>query len=303
MWRSVPRIVQIGVLLFLSALILGPGSGSSFAADGVNNQTRTPKQVANVALDGTTFVSAESGAPNAADPDFASQLLKQAIAAYDTGNVPTAQGKFEALLSCHPTSPEATTARSYLAQRPAAPGNEEASVQLVVAGQQSPVARMTGGTGDGSDLRNWKTSERLSDLMRKAVGDRVFFAQGSTDLGLQARNVLRGQAGWLKQQHAGVRALVTGHADEPLDDEGNTILSARRAEAVRARLIEEGVAPERVSVTALGRSERVADCPSPQCKAQNRRVVTSVMEVGSSGTAYRQGYYQTPREGDAPASW
>lgn len=293
----------MSVLLFLSALILGPSSGSSVAADGVNNQMQTPKQVVHVPLDGTTSDSGENGARNGSDSAIASQLLRQAIAVYDAANAPKAQRKFEALLGRHSETPEAAIARRYLARLNAAPGNEEASVQLVAAGQQPSVAKMSGGTGDGADLRNWKTSERLSDLMRKAVGDRVFFAQGSTDLGLQARNVLRGQAGWLKQQHAGVRALVTGHADEPLDDQENTILSARRAEAVRARLIEEGVAPERVGVTALGRSERVADCPSPQCKAQNRRVVTSVMEVGSSGAAYRQGYYQTPGEGDAPASW
>lgn len=300
MWRFVPRIMQTRAVLLLGALIIGVSSGNSAAGD--RDQIRAEKQLTDVSLD-DPFVTGGNGARNAPHSTIASQLLKQAIAAHDAGNAPEAQRQFEALLGGYPTSPEAATARRDLARLYAANVTEDASVQLVVAGQQSPVARMSVGTGNGAESHNWKTSERLSDLMRTAVGDRVFFAQGSTDLGLQARNVVRGQAGWLKQQHAGVRALVIGHADEPLDDEGNTILSARRAEAVRARLIEEGVAPERVSVTALGRSERVADCPSPQCKAQNRRVVTSVLEPGSSGAANRQGYYQTPKEGEAPAGW
>lgn len=301
MWRSVPQIVPMNPMLLLCALIIGVSSGQSMAGDGVNSHTLAQEQqVAGGPLNGAILGAGENGRRNL---DDAGQLLSKAIAAFEAGNAPKAQRTFEALVGSHPTSPEADIARRYLARLYAVPATEKASAQLVVAEQQQSLVKMPEDAGNSTDSANWKPSERLSELMRATVGDRVFFAQGSTDLGLLARNVLRRQAGWLKQQHAGVRALVVGHADEPLDDEENTILSARRAEAVRARLIEEGVAPDRVSVTALGRSERIADCPSPQCKAQNRRVVTKVMESAGFGPADRQSYYRTPKEGDASAGW
>lgn len=299
MWRFVPRVLQISTVLALGALVIGVTPGNLVAEDGRGSQMPEREQAAQSAFQAKAPASGQNSLNDAG------QLLRKAVAAFEQDRKPDAQRKFEALVGGYPTSPEADIARRYLGRIYSAPAAAEAAVQLVAAEQQPSVAEMPGGAGASPDILDMKTSERLTALMRAAVGDRVFFSQGSTDLGLQARNVLRGQAGWLKQQHAGVKALVIGHADEPLDDEGNTILSARRAEAVRARLIEEGVAPERVSVTALGRSERVADCSSVQCKAQNRRVVTTVLEgrAGTTGSADSRGYYQTPKEGDAPAGW
>ncbi len=105
------------------------------------------------------------------------------------------------------------------------------------------------------------------------VGDRVFFAQGSAALSARARKALAAQAAWLAQ-HPALRVTVEGHADDPGGDDHR--LSQQRAEAVRRRLIEAGVAPERIRTIAYGRRHLIALCGDPLCGPQNRRAVTVV---------------------------
>ena len=105
------------------------------------------------------------------------------------------------------------------------------------------------------------------------VGDRVFFSEGSAELGARARKALGAQALWLAQ-HPAIRVTIEGHADDPggLDHQ----LSEDRAEAVRRRLVEAGIAPERIRTVAYGRRQLVAACDNPLCPPQNRRAVTVV---------------------------
>jgi peptidoglycan-associated lipoprotein len=105
------------------------------------------------------------------------------------------------------------------------------------------------------------------------VGDRVFFSEGSAGLGARARKALAAQAVWLTL-HPGVRVTIEGHADDPGGDDH--ALSELRAGAVRQRLIETGVAPERIRTVAYGRRNLIAACSDPQCGPQNRRAVTVV---------------------------
>jgi peptidoglycan-associated lipoprotein len=105
------------------------------------------------------------------------------------------------------------------------------------------------------------------------VGDRVFFSEGSAELGARARKALRAQAAWLAQ-HPAVRVTIEGHADDPGGFDHQ--LSEHRAEAVRQRLIEAGIAPERIRTIAYGRRHLVAACENPLCPPQNRRAVTVV---------------------------
>jgi len=107
------------------------------------------------------------------------------------------------------------------------------------------------------------------------VGDRVFFSEGSAELGARARAALEAQAAWLKR-HAALPIIVEGHADDAGAVSHNVEMSWRRAEAVRRRLIEMGLAPERVRVVAFGRERLIAECTAPGCAAQNRRAVTVV---------------------------
>ena len=105
------------------------------------------------------------------------------------------------------------------------------------------------------------------------VGDRVFFSEGSAELGARARRALAAQAAWLAL-HPGVRVTIEGHADDPGGDD--RALSEHRAQAVRQRLIATGLAPERIRTVAYGRRSLIAACSDPQCAPQNRRAVTVV---------------------------
>lgn len=107
------------------------------------------------------------------------------------------------------------------------------------------------------------------------AGDRVFFSEDSAELGTRARAAIEAQAAWLLR-HPQVSVTIEGHADDPGTPGRNHDLSRQRAQAVRTRLIERGVAPERVTIVAYGRERRVADCPGGLCTAQNRRTVTTL---------------------------
>jgi outer membrane protein OmpA-like peptidoglycan-associated protein len=121
--------------------------------------------------------------------------------------------------------------------------------------------------------------------LRGEAGDRIFFSSGSAELGTRARMALAAQAQWLIRWHE-FEAAVEGHADEPGTEEDNVALSRERAEAVRQRLIEEGVEASRISIVAAGRTQRVATCTAPDCTSQNRRAVTLAF---ASGTRARLG--------------
>ena len=115
----------------------------------------------------------------------------------------------------------------------------------------------------------------LAAEFQAQVGDRVFFSEGSAELGARARTALEAQAAWLKR-HTALPVTVEGHADDAGAISHNLEVSRRRAEAVRRRLIESGVAPERIRTVAYGRERPIAECGEPSCAAQNRRAVTVV---------------------------
>jgi outer membrane protein OmpA-like peptidoglycan-associated protein len=113
----------------------------------------------------------------------------------------------------------------------------------------------------------------IVDEFRTEAGDRVFFPEGSAELGARARAALDAQAAWLRV-HPSVAVTVEGHADDWGSARDNLEISQKRAAAVRQRLIARGVSAERIATVAFGRTRRAADCATPMCNAQNRRSIT-----------------------------
>ncbi len=103
------------------------------------------------------------------------------------------------------------------------------------------------------------------------VGDRVFFAENSDALGGRARATLDAQARWLKAA-GGFELTVIGRAADGGSAGDNRALALARARAVQAKLVEAGVAPERIRVEARGSDDPVATCTQPLCEAHNRHV-------------------------------
>ena len=77
---------------------------------------------------------------------------------------------------------------------------------------------------------------------------------------------------------------IEGHTDSIGSDEYNLELSEKRADAVRGYLISQGVKPDNVSATGLGKANPVADNSTAQGRQLNRRVemVVSGDVIGTS---------------------
>jgi len=77
---------------------------------------------------------------------------------------------------------------------------------------------------------------------------------------------------------SGGAIILRGHSDSRGSDGDNLAASRVRAEKVRAYLVEKGVAPERITLIALGETRPVAPnamldgSDDPQGRAKNRRV-------------------------------
>jgi len=79
---------------------------------------------------------------------------------------------------------------------------------------------------------------------------------------------------------------IVGHTDYIASNEYNMGLSKRRAEAVKAKLIELGLDPSRIVETvARGEEEPVADNSTTEGRAKNRRVEFKLVKRGSKGEA------------------
>src|SRR4051794_7107879 len=65
---------------------------------------------------------------------------------------------------------------------------------------------------------------------------------------------------------------VEGHTDSIGSDEYNQKLSEQRASSVRGYLVSEGLKPDAISATGLGKSNPVADNSTPHGRQLNRRV-------------------------------
>jgi len=99
----------------------------------------------------------------------------------------------------------------------------------------------------------------------------VLFATGQSTLLPIAEDRLREVAKALKETPRGA-VTVEGHTDSVGSPAANEELSRRRAEAVRAFLLTQGVEPDRVRAVGLGQSRPIADNRSPEGRANNRRV-------------------------------
>ncbi len=210
----------------------------------------------------------------------AARYLEDARMVLEDGNALEGRRRLEILVARVPDTKAADEARAHLSRL----YNEPA---------RNTAARGTSARPDG-ELRE-TTSSVAADVrpgpqasiadarfaaaaewdLRVTSGDRVFFGDGSADLGSSARSVLGAQARWLKQNPE-ILVILEGHAHEPGTEGSNADLGLRRAQAVRARLIELGVDGARIAVETRGRLHPVALCAGLDCAAQNRRVVTRV---------------------------
>ncbi|MEO0682073.1 MAG: peptidoglycan-associated lipoprotein Pal [Pseudomonadota bacterium] len=119
------------------------------------------------------------------------------------------------------------------------------------------------------------------EFFRAEVGDRVLFATDSSRLDAVAQATLGRQAAWLLDNPAR-NATIEGHADERGTREYNLALGARRAAAVRAFLVAEGVPAARLRTVTFGKERPESLCSNESCWSQNRRGVTVMATAPTS---------------------
>jgi outer membrane protein OmpA-like peptidoglycan-associated protein len=111
----------------------------------------------------------------------------------------------------------------------------------------------------------------------------VLFDFDSANLKPGAREKVARIAGIL-QSHPDLKIQVEGHTDSVGSDDYNLRLSERRAESVRASLVQQGIAREVVGTAGFGESKPVATNGTAAGRQQNRRVeiVVSGESIGTT---------------------
>lgn len=104
----------------------------------------------------------------------------------------------------------------------------------------------------------------------KNVSNTVFFGFDKYDLSKDAKSALQNVANWLKN-YSSNGVCVEGHTDRVGTAEYNLGLGSRRAESVKAYLINNGVDPAKVSTISYGKESPVNLGETADANAENRR--------------------------------
>jgi peptidoglycan-associated lipoprotein len=110
----------------------------------------------------------------------------------------------------------------------------------------------------------------LDDLNNdKPLAD-AFFALDSAQIGDDQKPALQKDADWMKRWSS-TKVMVEGHADSRGTPEYNLALGERRANAVRAYLVNLGVGTDRITIVSKGKEAPVCTEENEACWQRNRR--------------------------------
>jgi peptidoglycan-associated lipoprotein len=228
------------------------------------------------------LVAFSAGLPAPRAESGPQDLLSHGLEALADDQPTEARAHFERLLKAYPKSSEASRAAKELRVLDGGDdtGADEAD-EVESASQQAGEAESTTLSAKASGT----ATQRARRAFVTAVGDRVFFAENSSSIGGRARAMLENQARWLSS-HPSLKITLIGRADDGGNAAQSRDLSMLRAEAVRAKLVESGVAAAVIAIEARGATDPVATCRSPLCQAQNRLVETLItveLDRGGAG--------------------
>lgn len=134
------------------------------------------------------------------------------------------------------------------------------------------------GADDYMLLGNLRLAVGAADTRNKLVTEGKFVTRGilfdvnSDKIKPESAGALKDIANVLKENSA-MKVRIVGHTDADGDDNANLSLSEKRAAAVKMQLVKEyGIAEGNLTTEGKGESQLVDKSPTPEGKANNRRV-------------------------------
>ena len=104
---------------------------------------------------------------------------------------------------------------------------------------------------------------------------RVFFAFNSSEISDEANDNLLGQSLYLKN-HDDVKIQIAGNCDERGSTEYNLALGARRANAAKRVLVNDGIDASRISTISYGKERPLVRGTGEDVWKYNRNATTTV---------------------------
>ncbi|MGN6193334.1 MAG: OmpA family protein [Ginsengibacter sp.] len=129
----------------------------------------------------------------------------------------------------------------------------------------------------GIKIKNFRLAEGGNDKYKQIVTDGKFITHGilfdvnQSTIKPESMGALNEIAKILKE-HADLNFEIDGHTDSDGNAEANMKLSQQRADAVKAKLVEMGIADARLTTKGFGATKPIDKNDSAEGKANNRRV-------------------------------
>jgi len=126
-------------------------------------------------------------------------------------------------------------------------------------------------------MNGFKDDDGCPDELPKAIKKftgvikGITFAFGKAKIRPQSKPVLNGAIKVLKQ-FPELRVRITGHTDNIGKHDDNVELSGKRAESVKAYLMDKGIDADRIETQGMGPDEPIAKNNTPGGRAKNRRI-------------------------------
>jgi peptidoglycan-associated lipoprotein len=121
-----------------------------------------------------------------------------------------------------------------------------------------------------------RAREAAASSAREALTQIVFFEYDSDEITPTAEELLNAKSLVLRA-NPGVRIRIEGHCDQRGSTEYNLALGQRRAEAVRAYLVNLGIEGTRLSTISYGKERPLVEGDDDDAYTRNRRAEFSVI--------------------------
>ncbi len=259
-------------LLVLSTLIALAGCASS---EGARKAAATPLPWCDPCTQpctppcGPVAVATPAPAPKPQSPPAepaAAARLSPAPGTYGTAQLVTAKSD-TAGAAIHCTTDGTTPTASSPKYRGPISVDRTATVRCIAIAPGKPESAVSGGEYRIQPPKKVVVTEKKLDLTEK-----VYFDTGKATIKPASFPLLDEVAQALKDHGEVKKVRIEGHTDSTGSAKLNTTLSRKRAQAVRAYLVEKGVAAGRLDAKGYGPSKPVADNKTAEGREKNRRV-------------------------------